>query len=286
MLREPAEALEAMTRAAMRDGIDVCGRSGFRSLRMQRNIWNRKFEGDDPVYYPDGSVIHFRRGVGTDERVRGILHYIAFPGTSRHHWGTDVDVAQTFGHDCARDILDEFDGSAVPIDYPGARDGPEPPGEDAAGVQVPSPAAPVGEGGAEGGGGGGDRAAGAAGAAGKRVAPVAGRDLCAAAEGRRARCIETHRWLIEHAADFGFYLVYDRYRGGFQPEPWHWSYLAYSVPALERYLAEVTADHLRDRGIDGADLVLSEFDAYRAARVLGINRIGVDGPGDHGPSEP
>lgn len=40
-------------------------------------------------------------------------------------------------------------------------------------------------------------------------------------------------WLTHHAAEFGFYLPYDCYRGGIAEEPWHLSY----VPLAKQYQA-------------------------------------------------
>jgi LAS superfamily LD-carboxypeptidase LdcB len=38
-------------------------------------------------------------------------------------------------------------------------------------------------------------------------------------------------WLIQHAAEFGFYLPYDCYRGGIAAEPWHLSF----APLAKQY---------------------------------------------------
>ncbi|MFT5852514.1 MAG: LAS superfamily LD-carboxypeptidase LdcB [Colwellia sp.] len=40
-------------------------------------------------------------------------------------------------------------------------------------------------------------------------------------------------WLTQHAAEFGFYLPYDCYRGGIAEEPWHLSY----APLAKQYQA-------------------------------------------------
>ncbi|MDI7267599.1 MAG: M15 family metallopeptidase [Myxococcota bacterium] len=229
LLPEASGALEAMTRAAFRDGVDVCARGGHRTFGTQRNIWNRKYRGDDPVFFPDGSTRKLDSREPEAARVATILHYVAFPGTSRHHWGTDVDISQTFGHHCAGVIIERFGGSA------GGRSAP--PGE-----------AP-------------------------EVAPPAGRS--AAASRRPAACLEAHRWLLEHAAGYGFHLVYDRDRGGFAPEPWHWSYLSHAIPALARFIEQVTPDHLRGRNVAAESLVLDRFDDYRLRHMLGIHPAAV-----------
>ena len=47
-------------------------------------------------------------------------------------------------------------------------------------------------------------------------------------------CSPSNLWLAAHAADFGFARPYDVDRGGFKPEPWHWSFVPSAVPWLRR----------------------------------------------------
>lgn len=85
------EALEAflkMRAQAKEEGINLQIISAFRSYNHQKWIWNSKFTGEQLSggknmleTYPD----HL-------QRVEGILKYSAMPGTSRHHWGTDIDL--------------------------------------------------------------------------------------------------------------------------------------------------------------------------------------------------
>lgn len=88
---EAAEALERMAQAAREDGISLRVVSATRSFDRQRAIWNGKFTGSRRCMgrnlardYPD-----------TTERCLAILRYSSAPGTSRHHWGTDVDLNST-----------------------------------------------------------------------------------------------------------------------------------------------------------------------------------------------
>ncbi|MDE2219056.1 MAG: M15 family metallopeptidase [Gammaproteobacteria bacterium] len=67
-----------------------------------------------------------------------------------------------------------------------------------------------------------------------------------AAGGRYARL---SRWLGAHAHAHGFFLPYDRYRGGVQPEPWHLSYAPVAGPAL----AALDVTRLRE-ALAGAEL--------------------------------
>lgn len=69
-------ALMTMISAAKQDGIDLSIVSAYRSYAHQRRIWENKW----------GSASD------TDaDKARNILRYSSFPGTSRHHWGTDID---------------------------------------------------------------------------------------------------------------------------------------------------------------------------------------------------
>jgi len=49
-------------------------------------------------------------------------------------------------------------------------------------------------------------------------------------------------WLTQHAADFGFYLPYDCFRGGIAEEPWHLSF----APLAKQYQATFTLKTLHD----------------------------------------
>ncbi|MBA7469074.1 hypothetical protein ES707_04337 [subsurface metagenome] len=88
---ETAEALQRMVQAARDDGVRLTVISATRSFDQQRTIWNGKFSGSRrsggrnlALEYPDST-----------ERCRAILQYSSAPGTSRHHWGTDVDFNST-----------------------------------------------------------------------------------------------------------------------------------------------------------------------------------------------
>lgn len=51
-------------------------------------------------------------------------------------------------------------------------------------------------------------------------------------------------WLEAHAARFGFYRPYTTWRGGVQPEPWHWSHAAVAQAALEQFTEAVLREAL------------------------------------------
>ena len=65
---------------AKKDSIDLKVVSSFRSYAAQKRIWNRKFK-------------HFtKEGLTGPEAIKKIIEYSTLPGTSRHHWGTEVDL--------------------------------------------------------------------------------------------------------------------------------------------------------------------------------------------------
>jgi D-alanyl-D-alanine carboxypeptidase len=82
------KAFLRMYKAARADGIDLKVLSATRSFSGQKRIWEAKWTGQRKVSGQDLSqAIPF----GTD-RAKKILEYSAMPGTSRHHWGTDLDL--------------------------------------------------------------------------------------------------------------------------------------------------------------------------------------------------
>lgn len=88
-LREEAyAAFREMYDAALADGVRLTILSAFRTFNHQKRIWEDKWHGRRELH---GNVL------ATDiddpaERAREILRYSAMPGTSRHHWGTDMDL--------------------------------------------------------------------------------------------------------------------------------------------------------------------------------------------------
>lgn len=66
-------------------------------------------------------------------------------------------------------------------------------------------------------------------------------------------------WLDANMARFGFYRPYAEYRGGVYPEPWHLSYAAISMPALQLLTPELVAETVRDSAVLGKDEVLARL---------------------------
>jgi LAS superfamily LD-carboxypeptidase LdcB len=85
--KETLDAFEKMSLAAKRDGIILTIISATRNFNSQKRIWENKWTGKTLVEGKDASLIS-----DSVERAKLILLYSAMPGTSRHHWGTDIDL--------------------------------------------------------------------------------------------------------------------------------------------------------------------------------------------------
>ena len=77
---EALSAFKALHEAAIDEGLDIIILSGTRSFTYQQSIWERKWE--KPRYM----------GWDALDKALDILTYSSMPGTSRHHWGTDLDL--------------------------------------------------------------------------------------------------------------------------------------------------------------------------------------------------
>ena len=80
LLPQVALAFEKMEIAAKKDSIDIKVISSYRSYTTQKSIWNRKYNR------------FIGEGLTGPEAIKKIIEYTTLPGTSRHHWGTDVDL--------------------------------------------------------------------------------------------------------------------------------------------------------------------------------------------------
>ncbi|WP_019670992.1 M15 family metallopeptidase [Eudoraea adriatica] len=78
--KEAHDAFVEMRKAALADGIDIKIVSGYRSFDRQAVIFERKY-----LKYTDD-------GMEPLDAIEKIIEYSTIPGTSRHHWGTDVDL--------------------------------------------------------------------------------------------------------------------------------------------------------------------------------------------------
>ncbi|UZO82583.1 M15 family metallopeptidase [Aquimarina sp. ERC-38] len=186
-----AEAFEQMKKAAKKEGILISIASGHRSYKRQQEIWDAKYRR------------FTKNGLTPTEAVTKIVEYSTIPGTSRHHWGTDIDLIDAKPK--------QPEGLLLAENY-------EPNGV-----------------------------------------------FCKLKE-----------WMDQHAATFGYFLVYTNKtdRKGFKYEPWHYSYAPVSVPLLAQYKKIALDELIRSSSIKGKEAFTTEFIAsYRNNNLLDINPI-------------
>ncbi len=82
------EAFKQMHAAAKKDGIKLVIKSATRNFGYQKGIWERKWTGARKV---DGQNLS-RSMPDPTTRALKILENSSMPGSSRHHWGTDIDL--------------------------------------------------------------------------------------------------------------------------------------------------------------------------------------------------
>lgn len=173
--------LISMIQAAQADNIKLSVVSAFRSYERQRQIWENKWGK-----HPDNDI----------NKAKDILKWSSFPGTSRHHWGTDVDF------------------NSVELAYWKSKEG-----------------------------------------------------------------LKVYEWLQNHAPKFGFCQTYgDDRQHGYNPEPWHWSYL----PVANGYLAQISnpmvLETVLTQGVKGSEAVRQSGDLM--TYVTSINACQVTYPQD------
>lgn len=80
MNKEAKVTFEKMKTAALKDGINIEVVSAYRSFQKQKNIFENKYKR------------YINKGLTPIQSVEKIIEYSTIPGTSRHHWGTDIDI--------------------------------------------------------------------------------------------------------------------------------------------------------------------------------------------------
>lgn len=86
--KETYAAYLSMQTEAAKEGISLPVLSGFRSFYHQSLIWEAKWTGKRKV---EGKNLKIT-APDPLQRAKTILRYSSMPGTSRHHWGTDIDI--------------------------------------------------------------------------------------------------------------------------------------------------------------------------------------------------
>tara|TARA_Y100001954_G_C15785185_1_gene592069 strand:- start:406 stop:1137 length:732 start_codon:yes stop_codon:yes gene_type:complete len=77
---EVLEAFLDLEKNAIDEGVNLKIISSTRSFNHQKRIWNGKWQQTKYM------------GWREIEKAKDILKYSSMPGTSRHHWGTDIDL--------------------------------------------------------------------------------------------------------------------------------------------------------------------------------------------------
>lgn len=86
--KETLAAFIRMHDKAAADGVKLTIVSATRTFEMQKKIWEDKWTGIRPV---GGKKLNVAIPDPV-KRAKEILRYSSMPGTSRHHWGTDIDI--------------------------------------------------------------------------------------------------------------------------------------------------------------------------------------------------
>lgn len=84
-------SLNKLQKYAQDSGFKIQVISGFRSFERQTFLWNQKASGQRNVFDNKENLVDIKN-LDTKELLHLILRWSAIPGTSRHHWGTDIDV--------------------------------------------------------------------------------------------------------------------------------------------------------------------------------------------------
>jgi LAS superfamily LD-carboxypeptidase LdcB len=77
--REAYDAFKRMAEAARKENVELIIISATRNFEQQKAIWERKWDAEASIQ-------------NEADRAKKILLYSSMPGTSRHHWGTDMDL--------------------------------------------------------------------------------------------------------------------------------------------------------------------------------------------------
>lgn len=92
--RQTWSAFEKMSAAAAADGIQIEVASAFRSYDRQLAIWSGKYDR------------FTKAGMSPLAAMEKIIEYSTIPGTSRHHWGTDIDLIDGSANPRPKSVLE------------------------------------------------------------------------------------------------------------------------------------------------------------------------------------
>lgn len=105
--KETYEQFKKMWAAAQADGIDLKIISATRNFFRQKQIWEAKWTGKRKIENGTNAAERYPK---PKDRALKILEYSSMPGTSRHHWGTDLDINDldnyTFEHGKGKEVYE------------------------------------------------------------------------------------------------------------------------------------------------------------------------------------
>lgn len=81
LLQKAFDAYTAMQKAALKEGITIEAVSSYRNFNRQKAIFERKY-----------TRFTQNDGLSPQAAFEKIIEYSTIPGTSRHHWGTEIDI--------------------------------------------------------------------------------------------------------------------------------------------------------------------------------------------------
>lgn len=97
LCKDAAQAFTLMADDAASSDINLKVLSSSRNFSDQRRIWENKWQREDFLEFDSGP-----------QRCRAILEYSSMPGTSRHHWGTEIDI-----HSLNNSAFDKGEGEKI-----------------------------------------------------------------------------------------------------------------------------------------------------------------------------
>ena len=80
LVKDAHDAFLNMKAAAVKENIHIKIVSSYRNFNRQKAIWERKYKK------------FTNQGLSPIAAIKKIIEYSTIPGTSRHHWGTDIDI--------------------------------------------------------------------------------------------------------------------------------------------------------------------------------------------------
>ena len=80
--KKTAKQFVKLQEAAFNDGVDIQIASAFRSFNRQKQIFESKLKALQ------------KENITTLNAIHQIINYSSIPGTSRHHWGTEIDIIE------------------------------------------------------------------------------------------------------------------------------------------------------------------------------------------------